>query len=111
MAHINKFENALDELFKKRTSWLRSAIGRKKPGPPPKITRRFVKNGISNLQEIASNALANKLAKSEFNKHALGKRAWHIKGFVIDEKKSLFEEWFRKIISKLNKLYLCFLGK
>jgi len=111
MAHINKFENALDELFKKRTSWLRSAIGRKKTGPPPKITRRFVKNGISNLQEIASNALANKLAKSEFNKHALGKRAWHIKGFGIDEKKSLFEEWFRKVISKLNKLYLCFLGK
>jgi hypothetical protein len=110
MAHINKFENALDELFKKRTSWLRSAIGRKKTGPPPKITRRFVKNGISNLQEIASNALANKLAKSEFNKHALGKRAWHIKGFVIDEKKSLFEEWFRKEFPNLINCIYVFWG-
>ena len=110
MAHINKFENALDELFNKRTSWLRSAIGRKKTGPPPKITRRFVKNGISNLQEIASNALANKLAKSEFNKHALGKRAWHIKGFVIDEKKSLFEEWFRKEFPNLINCIYVFWG-
>ena len=110
MAHINKFENALDELFHKRTFWLRSAIGRKKPGPPPKIIRRFVNNGISNLQEIVSNALANKLAKSEFNKHALGKRAWHIKGFGIDEKKSLFEEWFGKEFPKLTNYIYVFWG-
>ena len=42
MAHINYFENALDKLFTKRTYWLRSAIGSKKTGPPPKITRKLL---------------------------------------------------------------------
>jgi len=47
---------------------------------------------ISTLQEIASHSLANKLAKSEFYKYAPEKKAWHIKGRGIDEKKRLFEE-------------------
>ena len=110
MAHINKFENALDELFQKRTYWLRSAIGSKKPGHPPKITRKFVNNGISNLQEIASHALANKLAKLEFDKYIRGKRAWHIKGHGIEKKKSLFEEWFIKEFPNLINCIYVFWG-
>src|SRR3989338_1802210 len=110
MAHVNCFENALDKMFKKRTYWLRSAIGSREPGPPPKITKKFVKNGILNLQEIASNVLADKLAKSEFAEYTHKKRAWHIKGYGVDEEKSLFETWFQKEFPKQKDCIYVFWG-
>lgn len=102
MAYVNQFVNALDELFRKRTYKLRSKIGSKIPGQPPKITKKFIDKEIANLQEIASHALANKLAKSEFYKYAYKKKAWHVKGHGIDEKKRLFEEWFRNNFPNLK---------
>lgn len=111
MSHVNRFENALDQMFKKRTCWLRSAIGFKKPGPLPKITKKFVKNGILKLQEIASHALADELAKLEFDEYTHKKRAWHVKGYGVDEKKILFEEWFQEEFPKQKDCIYVFLGE
>jgi len=110
MAHVNQFVNDLDVLFQKRTYWLRSAIGSKKPGQPPKITRKFVDKGITHLQDIASHALANKLAKLEFDKYTHKKKAWHVKGYGVDGKKEEFEKWFRKEFPNLKTCVYVFWG-
>ena len=110
MAHVNKFEYALDKMFKKRTYWLRSAIGSKRPGQPPKFSKKVVESGILKLQEIASHALAGKLAKDEFAKYAHKKKAWHIKGQGVSKKKKLFEEWFKKEFPKQKDCIYIFRG-
>jgi hypothetical protein len=92
VANVNQFNNALDDLFRKRTYKLRSKIGSKILGQPPKITRKFIKKEILNLQEIASHVLANKLVKTEFKKHTHKKKAWHVKGHGVDGKKEVFEK-------------------
>jgi len=108
MAHVNQFVNDLDELFRKRTYWLRSKIGLKIPGQPPKITKIFIDKGILNLQERASYALANKLAKTEFKKYTHKKKAWHVKGHGVDEKKKVFEKWFIKEFPNLKSCVYVF---
>lgn len=110
MSYVNKFNNALDELFQKRTYKLCSKIGLKKPGQPPKITRKFIKKEISNLQEIASHVLANKLVKTEFKKHMHKKKTWHIKGHGVEGKKKVFEKWFRKEFPNLKSCVYVFWG-
>jgi hypothetical protein len=89
---------------------LRFAIGPKKPGKPSEFKRQSVDKGINKLQKIASHALARKLAKSEFEQYASTKKAWHIKGHGITEKKPNFEEWFRKTFPKEKPCIYAFWG-
>lgn len=96
MAYKKRFSQELDRLFKKRTHWLRSCIGYKKPGPPPLLSKKTIERSIEDLQDIASQALANKLAKAEFEKYTSDKKSWRIKGHGIDEKRRLFEKCYKK---------------
>lgn len=95
MAYKKLFSRELDKLFRKRTHWLRSCIGYKKTGPPPLLSKKNVARSIENLQNIASQTLSNKLAKTEFKKYTSGKKSWRVKGHGIDEKRRLFERWFK----------------
>jgi len=67
MAFSKTFERELNNLFRQRTDWLRRKLGAKGAGKPPKFGRKKVNAGIRRLQEKASDALARKLAKAEFN--------------------------------------------
>lgn len=106
MAHARSFEKELDRLFKQRTHWLRSAIGSNRPGKPPEFKRKTVNKGIANLQKIASHILASKLAKSEFERHADKNRAWHIKGYGVQEKKAIFKNWCKEKFPKELYVYV-----
>jgi hypothetical protein len=97
MAFSKQFVKTLDELFRRRTHWLRSELGLVKPGQPPKFGRKKVDDTISKLQEIASNAFARKLAKTEFEKHTPKRKLWHINGHGRDDKKTRFNNWYKKI--------------
>jgi hypothetical protein len=94
MAFSKAFKRELDRLFVRRTHWLRHELGRAGVGKPPQFTRRNVDQGIQNLQEIASNALASWLAKKEFDQHIKHRRNYRVKGRGPADKKHRFEKWF-----------------
>lgn len=95
MAFSKEFERELTSLFKQRTHWLRAELGDKAAGKPPKFGRKKVDDGIRRLQLIASAALANKLAKAEFEEHIASRKSHRIKGWGPTEKKARFESWFQ----------------
>jgi len=74
-------------------------------GKPPEFGRRKVTSGISRLQEIASQALAHKLAKEAFNEHVASRKNYQIKGRGPAEKKANFEEWFSRFKNTKGLIY------
>ena len=110
MSKKNEFTRELDKLFHERTYWLRSSLGNTKPGHPPSFTCDKVSRGIEKLQWIASDILANKLAKSEFSKHAPLKRSWRVKGHGCDNKKALFAKWYNRVVHKKHECVYVFWG-
>jgi hypothetical protein len=108
MAFSKAFERELNRLFKQRTHWLRSELGVKGVGKPPKFGRKKVNDGIHRLQLIASAALAKRLAKAEFDEHVATRKNYQIKGRGPNEKKALFEIWFDKHFGKRKGLIYSF---
>jgi len=110
MAFSRQFERQLDKLFHQRTHWLRNEIGSKKAGQPPKFGRSKVNKAIERLQQIASDALAHKLAKTEFNRFVSHKKNYRIKGHGPENKKDKFENWFSKHFPGTTGLIYAFWG-
>jgi hypothetical protein len=93
------FRRELDDIFERRTDWLRRSIAGPRPGPPLSLNRRHVRNSISRLQNLASDALADELARREFHSSVQNKRSWHPKrgkGHGRDAKRKSFRRWFGK---------------
>jgi hypothetical protein len=110
MAFSKSFEWELDRLFRQRTHWLRRELGAKGAGKPPEFGRRKVNAGITKLQTIASDGLAHKLAKVEFEEHVSDKKNYHVKGRGPEDKKAKFEEWFAIYFHKRRGLIYAFWG-
>jgi hypothetical protein len=110
MAFSKEFERELTGLFEQRTHWLRSELGNKGAGKPPKFGRKKVNDGIRRLQLIASAALAKKLAKAEFEKHVATRKNYRIKGRGPTEKKARFESWFSAHFGKRKGVIYSFWG-
>lgn len=110
MAFPKRFERELDKLFRQRTHWLRSELGLTKPGKPPVFDRTKVDKGISKLQSIVSDAFARTLAKTEFEKHAIIRKTWHIKGHGYKDKKKQFDNWFAREFDKRDGCVYVFWG-
>lgn len=111
MAFSKSFDRELNAMFRQRTDWLRRKVGTSQPGKPPDFGRKRVNTGIRRLQEIASNALAHKLAKSEFNDHVTSRKNYHVKGRGPEDKKERFEEWFDSSLGRTKGLIYAFWGK
>ena len=111
MAFSKSFDRELYDLFYQRTAWLRRKLGTKMTGKPPAFGRKKVNDGIQTLQELASNAFARKLAKSEFDQHVAGSKNYQIKGYGRDDKKKKFEKWFATHFSTTRGLVYAFWGK
>jgi hypothetical protein len=94
VAFSKDFERELDNLFRQRTHWLRVELVSSRPGKPPQFNRQKVDKGIERLQRIASDALAGRLARTEFEKHVQLRKNWHVKGRGLDDRKARFERWF-----------------
>ncbi|HMD54407.1 MAG TPA: hypothetical protein VKJ65_07665, partial [Phycisphaerae bacterium] len=104
------FERELNNLFHQRTDWLRRKLGSSGIGKPPQFGRKKVDAGIEKLQEIASDALAHKLAKLEFEEHVDSWQNYHVKGRGCEEKKDNFEKWFAVKLKKQKGLIYAFWG-
>ncbi|CAN5624687.1 hypothetical protein BH10PSE6_BH10PSE6_34390 [soil metagenome] len=94
MAFAKEFERQLSSLFDQRTAWLRRKLFTKKPGTPPHFGRIKVNLGIQSLQQIASDAFAKKLARSEFDEHTVNCKSYRIRGYGRPDKRRRFEKWF-----------------
>lgn len=110
MAFSKSFERELNSLFRQRTDWLRRKLGTSGAGKPPEFSRRKVGAGIRTLQTIASDSLAHKLAKSEFNEHVASRKSYFVKGRGHDDKKEKFEKWFTTCFRKRKGLIYVFWG-
>src|SRR5437016_4278403 len=104
MAFSRTFERELDNLFVRRTHWLRQKLGRKGARKPPQFSRTTVNKAVAKLQLIASDALADKLAKVEFETHVSLRKNYHVAGRGVRDKKKRFEVWFKKNFSKTKGL-------
>jgi len=111
MAFSKSFERELDKMFRQRTHWLRSELGKKKAGQPPVFGRKKVDKAIDKLQRIASDALAQKTAKSEFYKHVAFRKNRRVFGRGVDEKKREFEKWFSATFRKSIGVVYSFWGE
>jgi hypothetical protein len=108
MAFSKSFERELDNLFGRRTHWLRQEVGQKGAGKPPQFSRRNVNEGIAKLQLIASDALSDQLAKDEFDTHVRYRKNYHIAGRGVAEKKKRFEQWFKRDFANTRGLIYAF---
>jgi len=106
MSFQTQFNRALDRLYERRTDKLRRILS-PKPGPIRTLTKKRREKKIRELQEIASKALAKKMAKRGFQKLVIQNRAWRTKGWSTDEKQQIFRAWVRRKISrKRGKIYV-----
>jgi len=107
MSHQRQFNRRLDRLYEKRTGWLRTVLTKSNPGPVPKLTKKQRERGIERLQEIASNALARKMARKEFQRSVEKRKSWKTKGWGTDKKRAEFRAWARRKIDRdSGKVYV-----
>jgi hypothetical protein len=112
MSHQGTFNRKLDSLYKKRTGWLRTVLTKANPGPVPTLTKTQRERTIKLLQEIASDALAKKMARREFQRSIEKRRTWMTKGWGTEKKRRKFRAWARKKIdSHSGKVYVFWDGK
>ena len=107
MSHQGDFSDILDKLYEKRTGWLRTVLIRANPGPVPVLTKTKREGAIESLQEIASDALAKKMAKRAFQRSVAKKKTWMTKGWGKEKKLVNFRAWARrKIDEESGKVYV-----
>ncbi len=78
MARSKDFTRELDSLFHRRTHWLRQVLAKPRPGRPAQLTRKHRESAIERLQDLASEALAAKLARKMFQEGVRKKKGWHV---------------------------------
>lgn len=66
MAFAAKFDRELQKLFYRRTSWLRNAIGKNRPGRPHVFNQKKVEPILDELGELATEILVRRRAASLF---------------------------------------------
>lgn len=108
------FRQELDKLFKRRTHWLRTSIEGSRPGAPLSLSRGHVKNSIATLQQLASDALADDLARQDFEVGVRERRSWHCKrgkGRGVDRKRTAFNSWFDNKLGTGVYVYVFWRGR
>ena len=114
MAFVSQFERKLDNLFYRRTGWLRKAIGSRHPGRPHKITGKKFEPKLEELGEIAATIISRRRARKEFRKVVSVKRQWHVKrgkGWGRYAKKESFSRWYERHVGGENCVYVFWSGK
>jgi hypothetical protein len=103
------FNRELEDIFQRRTHWLRARISKPGPGRAPAFSRATVTRGIHRLQALASECLAKQYARREFDEAVDQRKQWHItsrKGRGWREKKKAFGSWYARKIDHRNCVYV-----
>lgn len=111
---IVAFRREPEALFRRRVHWLMNAVEGGKPGSPPSMSRRHVSVAIDRMQSAASEVLANRLAKREFETNTTRRKSWHAKkgkGRGSDQKRASFNSWFDAQFGNGAYIYVFWRGK
>jgi hypothetical protein len=113
MTDAVKFSRELKKLLDLRTARLRSAIGKKRLGPTPALTKKKVKSALKKLSATARKIIVKQQARNEFKKTVIAKRQWHVKskGWGVQAKKVAFKHWYAKRIRGHNCIYIFWSGR
>src|SRR4029077_18045586 len=119
MSYQVEFNRRLDRLYRKRTGWLRTVLTKANAGPVPRLTKNQREHAIERLQEIASNALAKKMARREFQRSVEKSKRGTPKGWGREGKRKEFRTWAKREIDKdSGKVYVfwhdkkcCYVGR
>lgn len=109
MARVKQFETKLQSLFRRRTAWLRSSVGRKKLGRAPIFSKDIVEKKLKELESVARSILIDRRGKSAFKNSYNNKHSWHPKrgkGHGIPAKKENFDRWYEKDVKSRNCVYV-----
>lgn len=105
---VIQFRREIDNLFHRRSHWLKSVVGRKQRGAAPTLERHHISKTIERCQDLASEALAERLARTEFEQGVHGRRSWHAKkgkGRGPDAKRRSFDAWFDRYLGPGMYIY------
>jgi hypothetical protein len=114
MSTAAQFRRELDGLFRRRTQWLRTLFEGRRPGPPLSMGRKHVRSAIASLQDLASDAWAHDLARTEFDRATEFRKSWHPKrgkGRGTDAKRDRFNEWFDEHLGPGPCIYVFWRGR
>jgi len=114
MALVAEFDRGLRRLFNRRIAWLRTAIGKKRPGRAPAFTKGRVAPMLDSLESRARKILLKKRGKREFKDSYVLKRQWQVgtsKGWGRRAKKLAFGRWYEREIQSHNCVYVFWSGK
>jgi len=109
-----EFHKKLDNLFKLRTSWLRRAVDKGIKTKPKILDAKRRREGINELQRIATECLCSEMSKNEFAATVQKKKQWHCtrnKGWSRTQKRKHFDQWFQKYIPFKNCIYIFWKGR
>jgi hypothetical protein len=109
MSTAAQFRRELDRLFRRRTHWLRTLFEGPRPGPRAVLSRRHVRKAIVRLQDLASEAWAQDLARDEFENATEFRCSWHPrrgKGRGTDAKREAFNDWFDENVGPGHCVYV-----
>jgi hypothetical protein len=101
-----EFNQKLDKLFHDRTHWLRAIVKTTKRGKPPVVDKYKVDATIDDMQQLASECVAEKYAKDEFAALVKKKKQWHVRGWGPDSKKDKFLTWLDEHVTYSNYIYI-----
>lgn len=104
-----EFDHLLNELFRRRTHWIRAEIRSPQRGRPSLLNRHGLTKTIRQLKGLASACIAEEFAWSEFRRLAGKRRQWRVtksKGWGRETKKKNFNLWFDKTITFQNCIYV-----
>jgi len=114
MAVAAEFDRELRKLFYRRISWLRAALGKGRPGPAPRFTKKRVAPVLEDLAYKARCILLKKRGREEFDKCYVAKRQWHVrnsKGWGRRAKGKAFRRWYVREIRSHNCVYVFWSGR
>jgi hypothetical protein len=114
MSFSRQFEKELEKLFYDATykDIRKDICPRKgKPGKGPTLSKKKLDKIIAKLQDLASKALASKLAKEKFEAHVKAKHTWNIKGHGTDKKIQNCKDWYNANFDKNQGCIYLFRGK
>ncbi len=103
-----RFDRLLKSLFSRRTHSIRTLVRSPQRGRPLILNRSGLNKTIQQLQDLASECLAEDYARTEFDRLVDKRRRWHVtksKGWGREAKKRNFNQWFDTKIPFPNCIY------
>lgn len=109
MGAASDFRRQLNKLVDKRTRWLYGVLDNPYMPRTERLDRARVNRAVLELQELASNALSERLAKKHFHDSTDPKLSWRVssgKGRGPDQKMATFMAWYRHEVRKSTCIYV-----